>query len=91
MLVYTRTLSPSEGHAAIADIFTLQVDLVLMDAPLCHAALDWAGRINQLRAYDAFYLALADHLGAEFWTADRRLANGARQAGMTGAHWMGEP
>jgi predicted nucleic acid-binding protein len=24
--------------------------------------------------YDAHYLALADYLGGEFWTADRRLA-----------------
>jgi len=25
-------------------------------------------------SYDAYYLALAEQLGAEFWTADRRLS-----------------
>ena len=89
--VYSRTITPVRGRTAITDLFALQVELVPMDEPLCLAAFDWAARIGQAKAYDAFYLALADHLGAEFWTADRRLANAARQAGMTTAHWVGEP
>ena len=30
-------------------------------------------QVAQLGIYDAHYLALAERLGAEFWTADRRL------------------
>jgi predicted nucleic acid-binding protein len=90
-LIYSRTVLSAEGHAAIRDLFALEVELVSLDEPLCHAALDWAARIGQAKAYDAFYLALADRLGAEFWTADRRLANAARQTGMSSAHWVGEP
>ena len=56
----------------------------------CQSALRWAARLNQARAYDAFHLALAEELGAEFWTADRRLANAAQRAGATWAHWIGE-
>lgn len=36
-------------------------------------ALGLAQRLSLPAAYDAHYLALADWLGAEFWTADRRL------------------
>ena len=38
-------------------------------------ALDLAARFEQPRAYDAQYLAVAELLGCELWTADRRLAN----------------
>jgi predicted nucleic acid-binding protein len=37
-------------------------------------ALDLAERFVLPAAYDAHYLALAEWLGGEFWTADRRLA-----------------
>ena len=33
---------------------------------------------------------LAEELGAELWTADRRLVNGAHQAGVIWARWIGE-
>ncbi len=37
-------------------------------------ALRFAQRYSLPATYDAHYLALADQLGAEFWTADQRLA-----------------
>jgi predicted nucleic acid-binding protein len=40
---------------------------------LHHRARDLAARFALPAAYDAHYLALADWLGGEFWTADRRL------------------
>ena len=50
----------------------------------------WAGRLNQSKTYDAQYVALAELERADFWTADRRLVNGARQAGAGWVHWIGE-
>jgi len=38
-------------------------------------ALQLAQELNLSAAYDAHYLALAEQFGAEFWTADQRLAN----------------
>jgi predicted nucleic acid-binding protein len=47
----------------------------LYGEPELHArALDLARRLSLPAACDAHYLALADWLGAELWTADRRLA-----------------
>lgn len=43
------------------------------DASLHRRALDIAGRYRLPAAHDAHYLALAERLGAEFWTADRQL------------------
>lgn len=44
------------------------------DADLHRRALDLAGLFSLPAAYDAHYVALAEWLGGEFWTADRRLA-----------------
>jgi predicted nucleic acid-binding protein len=43
------------------------------DTGLHQRALDLAERFSLPAAYDAHYLALAEWLGAEFWTADHRL------------------
>jgi predicted nucleic acid-binding protein len=88
--IYARIIGTERGLQAIDDLFALEVELLPMEIHRCQSALEWAGRLNQARAYDGFYLALAEELGAEFWTADRRLANAAEQAGVTWAHWIGE-
>jgi predicted nucleic acid-binding protein len=88
-LVYTQVVTTDEGRAAINGVFALQIELLPMDLRLCHQANMWAERLNQARAYDGFYLALAEMLGAEFWTADRRLANAGRQLGVAWIHRIG--
>ncbi len=54
------------------------------------AAFDWATRLRQKAAYDGFYLATAEHLGAELWTADHALVHNVQQIGISWVHWMGE-
>lgn len=56
---------------------------------MCHSAFDWAEKLGQSKAYDSFYLALAETLRAPLWTADRRLANAARQIGISWVHAVG--
>jgi predicted nucleic acid-binding protein len=41
-------------------------------------AFDLANRLNRPAAYDTHYLALAEHLDCEFWTADERLTNAVK-------------
>jgi predicted nucleic acid-binding protein len=90
LAVYTRSITAEEGEAAIEDLFVLQVEALPVDAALCRSAFAWAARLGQARAYVGFYLALAEQMRAEFWTADERLVNRARQAGVTWVHWVGE-
>ena len=66
--------------AALALPITLHGDSTL------HArATEIAEGFSLLAAYDAYYLALADILGGEFWTADLRLVN-AVQADLPWVH-----
>jgi predicted nucleic acid-binding protein len=57
---------------------------------LHRSALKWAERIGQSKTYDAHYLALAEELGVDFWTADRKLADAAGRSGAEWIHWIGE-
>jgi predicted nucleic acid-binding protein len=50
------------------------------DADLHRQALNIAIRHNLPATYDAHYLALAERLGIEFWTADQRLFNAVRSS-----------
>ncbi len=54
-------------------------------------ALHWAERLGQSKTYDAHYLALAEKLEVELWTADRRLVQCARQAGVNWVRGIGDP
>ena len=77
---------------AIISFKTLQ-EMDLEEIPSSEKEIDkilvWAERLQQMVAYDAVYLALSEQMGAEFWTADRRLANAARAAGADWVHFLG--
>jgi predicted nucleic acid-binding protein len=80
----------AEARAALQDLQALNIRYISPDPELHDRAWHWAGRLNQSKTYDAQYLALAEMERADCWTADRRLANGARQAGLGWVHWIGE-
>ncbi len=88
--VHLRAISSHEGEVALDDLLALDIDIIPMDGSLCRAASRWATQLGHSRAYDGFYMALAERLNAEFWTGDRRLARGAQQAGANWVHWIGE-
>lgn len=65
-------LLPEQASQFLED--TLSLDITLYgDAELHQHALTLARQLTLPATYDAHYLALAQRLGAEFWTADRRL------------------
>lgn len=80
----------AQAVVATEDLFALEVEMLPLDSALCKSALGWAERLQQSRAYDAFYIALAERLQVEFWTADKRLANATEQLGLNWVHWIGE-
>jgi len=75
---------------AIDKVVDLGIRYVAPNRRLHERALRWAQRLGHSKAYDAHYLALAEQESTDFWTADRRLANGARQAGIQWVRWIGE-
>jgi predicted nucleic acid-binding protein len=72
--------------ALSADQVDLALELAFQDPiqiidsnDLHRDALRLARRLGLRSAYDAHYLALADDLDCEFWTADERLYNAVRE------------
>jgi predicted nucleic acid-binding protein len=88
--LFDKILTGDEAENMLRILFAFGVNLVDEDEALCLAALRWASRLSQRPAYDAFYLALAESLDAELWTADRRLWQNAQQAGVTWVRSMFE-
>ena len=71
--VHFGALTLTEGQKALQLAQKLNILLIQPDANQTQQAFDWSLRLNRAAAYDSFYLALAETLSAEFWTADRRL------------------
>jgi predicted nucleic acid-binding protein len=88
--VVAQWLTTDLAVEAIGKILALNVRCIAPTPGLHERALHWAAQLGHSKAYDAHYLALAEQEGIEFWTADRRLVNGAQQAGVQWLHWIGE-
>ena len=81
-------LSLAVAFGLLDYLMTLEIEL--HETPrLHHRALELASQLNQGAAYDSHYLALAETLDCELWTADQRLH---RTAGPLAPkiHWLGE-
>lgn len=72
-------LTPEEGRHSLALAQTLGIQLIPPDADQARAAFDWTLRLDRAAAYDSFYLALAETLRCDLWTADRHLHNAVEQ------------
>lgn len=68
------TLKPEDGVAALEKLL-LEPVKVFMDDDLLRRAYELATRFNRPTTYDSQYLAVAERLGCEFWTADERFFN----------------
>jgi predicted nucleic acid-binding protein len=68
-------VTAEEAEDALPLVSELAIQLVAAEAEQARLAFAWTRRLNRAAAYDSFYLALAESLGCELWTADRRLHN----------------
>lgn len=73
-------LSPANGREGLQLAYQLGVHLIAPDEAQAFKAYAWTERLGRAAAYDSFYLALAESLGCDLWTVDKRLANAAGQS-----------
>jgi predicted nucleic acid-binding protein len=86
-----KQINDEEAKQALLTIHALSVEIIDEDKSLCMRALELAGMLAQTKAYDAFYLAIAEKMVAEFWTADERLHNRCvNDLKLNWVHWLGE-
>jgi predicted nucleic acid-binding protein len=86
-----KEITQDEAEKALRTIHRLRVEIVNEDDDLCLRALELAGKLGQSKAYGAIYLALAEKLAADFWTADERLVNRCRkELQLTWVHSLSE-
>jgi predicted nucleic acid-binding protein len=76
--VHHGLMLPAEADDALTAALGLGVRL-FGDPQLHQRALSMANELQLPDAYDAHYLALAEHLGAELWTGDRKLHRAVAQ------------
>ncbi|MCL1474318.1 type II toxin-antitoxin system VapC family toxin [Argonema antarcticum] len=69
-----RQILPEQAVRLMDAVLNLNITLY-GDAELHREALNLAAQLRLPATYDAHYLALAQRLECEFWTADRRLFN----------------
>lgn len=89
-MVSVGQMSSDDARLALASLERIPIQVVLPDPDLLDLSLVWAGRLNQAVAYDAQYVALAENLSAEFWTADQRFINSLEHLNISWAHWVEE-
>ena len=73
-------LTDAEAGRCLTQALNLGVRLVVANDEQVRSAFTWTVRLYRGAAYDSgclrpHYLALAESLGCELWTADRRLCN----------------
>ncbi len=86
-LAIGRLLLPERAAQLLEDALSLNITLY-SDAELHRRASTLARQLMLSATYDAHYLALAERLEAEFWTADQRLVR-AVQANLSWVNLVG--
>lgn len=82
------TITATDAARLISSFLSYNVRLIYQQR--LHArATELASELRQGAVYDAHYLALAETLGCELWTADQRFQGVAGAAGHP-VHWVGD-
>ncbi len=87
-LVHFREITEETSDKMLDMAFALDISIIAPDESLCRHALRWTFRLKRASAYDCFYVALAELLQGELWTADRKLF---RAVGQDWMRYVGTP
>jgi predicted nucleic acid-binding protein len=88
--VYFKEITEKEARQALEKLDMLDVRLFVPDTEQNLAAFNWTLRLKRASAYDGYYLALAQVLECDFWTADKRLFNALQDTHLDWVHWIEE-
>lgn len=83
-------IAGDEMESALQRLYMLGVEVVNPDIKLHRSALQWSERLMQPVAYHCQYLALAESIQAELWTADKRLIVALKDQNISWLHWIGK-
>lgn len=78
-VVVRKELTPEQAEASFAKLVALPIQLISISAQR-HKAWELSLKFKLATVYDATYLALAELMGCDFWTADRRLSRAVRDS-----------
>ena len=83
-------MSEAAAEDGIAELLSVELAIELHAAPnLYRRALQLATDLRQSAVYDCIYLALAEGLSGELWTADERFYRAASLQ-FSNVRWLGE-
>jgi predicted nucleic acid-binding protein len=88
--VHFKQITENEGRQALEQVDALGTQLLVPDLEQNRISFDWTVRLKRASAYDSFYLALAQALECDFWTADQRLFNALHDMQLNWLHWIEE-
>ncbi len=80
-------LTEDEGEQALHQLLQLNIMLKSPETVGNYRAMAWTRKLKRAAAYDSYYLALAEELRCELWTADQRLINGVN---VPWVRWVGD-
>jgi predicted nucleic acid-binding protein len=73
--MYRQEMTAEQAQGALDWTLSLPVGTATDNAALQRRAFSFAVRFNRPKVYDSQYLAMADLIGCDLWTADKRLIN----------------
>jgi len=85
--VYRNILTTTEAIKR-RDILLAQPVQLMIDDDLLRRGFELATRLGRPTAYDSQYLAVAERLQCEFWTADEKMFNAVTQD-LSWVKWLG--
>lgn len=80
--VSAERMSQGQAFSALSGLLSIPVREIPATESLHQSTLLWADRLQDFVAYDAAYLAVAEHLQVPFWTADGKLVRKVRALGI---------